>query len=191
MGIQVFTSTTNLQTDDAYGDRLDGGEPYDRAWATAGLTMTTQTLRLSYFTAHKSVSVSSVLVLQGSTAAGATPTLVRFGLWTAGRDGALNALVASTANDTALLAGSANTEVTKALSASYTFIPGQRYAGGALVVTAATAPTILGRGTGNVSATAKRVPCLSGSVGSQTDLPTSVAAGSVSANTNSPYIAFI
>lgn len=148
-----------------------------------------QSLRLSYFTARKSETITQVRILSGGTAAGATPTLVRVGLYTVAANGDIT-LVASTANDTTLLA-SGSTSYTKALQASYAKVAGQRYAVGILVVTGATAPTVCG-GPNFINATESGLaPKLGGLVGSQADLPSSVVAASVSDGAQRPYVVML
>ena len=103
-----------------------------------------QQLRLSFFTALKTETVTQVRCATGSTAAGATPTLVRMGVYSvAGADsqGDLTLLTA-TASDTSLLAA-ANTAYTAPLTTPLSKVAGQRYAVGLLVVTAAATPTLV------------------------------------------------
>ena len=187
MGV-TFTRSALAPGQDHYGDALTGFEAYYRGWMSGAITMSTGVLRLSYATCSVATPVTTFNAVQGSTAAGATPTLIRFGLWTADAAGALLALVASTANDTALMVGAANTLVTKAASATYTPIVGQRYAFGVLVVTAAAAPTLQGGGGGSSSAANALSPRLHGTVSGQTDLPASLAVGSITAATSAPWI---
>src|SRR5690348_10707358 len=85
--------------------------------ATGSMTLTSQRISFCYFQAAITKQITSLVISSSSTAAGATPTLVRFGLWTVAANGDLT-LVASTANDTTLLA-STFTAYTKALSVAY------------------------------------------------------------------------
>lgn len=151
------------------------------------IPLSTQVLRLSYFTARKSEAIGNVRVLTGGTAAAATPSLVRFGIYSVAADGALT-LVASTANDTSLLAAQ-STAYTKALSASFAKVAGQRYAVGMLVVTATTAPTVNGLFVGSASTEAGLAPRLAAAVVGQSDLPASIAAGSLADSINYCYTA--
>lgn len=136
-----------------------------------------QTLMLTYFTADKDVTVNNVYTRGGTTAAGATPTIVRFGLYSVAANGDLT-LVASTANDTTIF-NSASQSVNKALSASYNMVMGQRYAGGWLVVSAAAMPTIIGIDYQLSGTEMALAPRLTGVVTGQSNLPSSVAAASV------------
>lgn len=149
----------------------------------ANALATTQVLRLTYFTARKTESISQVKMVTGGTAAGATPSLVRIGIYSVAPNGDLT-LIASTPTDTALFAA-ANTAYTKALSAAFTKVEGQRYAVGLLLNTAAAFPTILGAAQQNAVLGAV-APILNGSVTAQADLPNSVATASVATSTVGP-----
>ena len=139
--------------------------------ATSAGGMTSQVMRLTFFTAQATESIASIAYMTGTTAAAATPSLIRYGLYTVASSGDI-ALVASTVHDAALLVAQ-GTVYPKALSSPYTVTAGVRYASGILVVTAATAPTMLGKGTihSNMAALAPRMA--SGITG-QADLPASV-----------------
>lgn len=186
----VATGTTSFLRHKTYDDSLFfvGDETIPRlVIGNTALSLTSQTMRLSYFTARKTETATKVRLPCGTTAAGATPTLIRVGIYSVANDGTL-ALIASTPNDTTLLAA-ANTVYTKSLSASFVKKAGVRYAVGVLVVSAATMPTLIGNtGGGNITSEFAAAPQLAGSVASQTDLPASVAPGSVSAATAIPYV---
>lgn len=144
--------------------------------AGTGVTQNTGVLRLSYFTAYKTETVTQARVIVAGTAAAATPTLVRLGLYLIdGSDG--GTLVASTTNDTTLLAAT-NTAYSKAFSASYTKVAGQRYALGLLVVSGAATPSMFGNSVMiNHTAEYGIAPRLSATITGQTDLPSSFVAG--------------
>ena len=183
------SGTANIAVTDreALAGVLTAGEsnmPWDAA-NNGAIPTGNQSLRIRYFTARKTQSISQVRVTAGSTPAGATPSLIRIGIWTADAAGALISLVGSTPNDTTLLAA-ANTDYTKGLSAAFMAQKGQRYASAILVVTAATAPTVWGLSVAN--AQAGHSPKRGGLVGGQANLPSSVVAGSVSDGGNMPYI---
>jgi len=171
---------------------VTGEETFSRALAATSNAILTgnEALRLCYFTARKTESISQVRVITGSTAAGATPTLIRIGVWTANGAGALLAQQAATASDTSLLAASA-TRYTKAFAAPFTKQRGQRYAVGILVVTAATLPTLVGHGTAIQAAEAGVDPMISAVVNGQADLPATVAAGSITGSANRPYFVLL
>jgi hypothetical protein len=81
-------------------------------------------------------------MIGGTTAAGATPTLCRMGIYSVAANGNLT-LIASTPNDTTLFA-TAGARYTRSLSTPFMKQSGQRYAVGLLIVTAAALPTIVG-----------------------------------------------
>lgn len=167
---------------------LTGAETMSRMSATTTNTTASGQLRLGYFTASTATTVANALIATGTTAAAATPTVVRIGLYSVATNGDLT-LVASTPNDTTLLAA-VNTLYTKALSASYQLVAGQRYALGFLIVTAAATPTIAGTfPASSATALAALNPRLCGVVTGQTDLPASVLAANVTNTTNMPYLA--
>jgi hypothetical protein len=154
-----------------------GQETMSREIASAtNAAISTGTLRLTHFTGRKTETSTQVRVATGGTAAAATPTLCRIGLYTVATDGAIT-LVASIANDTTLFAA-ASTPYVRSWSSSYGMLFGQRYALGVLVVSGAATPTFIGQTVG--SATECLVaPALSAQVTGQSDLPSSVATGSV------------
>lgn len=171
-----------------FADLLTTGEEAVSRDVVNSLTigMSTQTLRLSYFTAKKDETITQVLICAGTTPAGATPSLVRVGVWTADAAGALLLQVGATPNDTTLLATTI-TEYTKSFSSSFATVRGTRYACGLLVVTAATAPQVIGTTFGSVNSIMGRSPMRGSSAGSQADLPSTLASGSVGASVNRPY----
>jgi hypothetical protein len=148
--------------------------------------MTSQLMRIAYFTAIKTETISQILVECGSTAAAATPSLIRIGVWTTDTTGALLSLVASTASDTTLLAGT-STAYTKAFSASFVKTAGQRYAVGLLVVSATTVPQITGASPLVLAGESALSPRLSAAASGQADLPATLAAGSLTNSTNRPF----
>jgi len=158
------------------------------AQSTTGTTMTTQILRLSYFTARKTETSTQVRVLSGGTAAGATPSLARIGLYTIAANGD-GTLAASITSDTALFAAT-STAYTRSWSSSIGMVAGNRYALGVLVVTAATAPVLLSNVVG-VASEAGVAPIVGGTISAQTDLPSSFLSGSVSASSSCVYGAIL
>lgn len=137
-------------------------------------------LILSYFTALRTESITTVAAYSGATAAAATPTLVRYGIYSVAGNGDLT-LIASTVSDTAIFA-TINTAYPKSLSAPFAKVAGVRYAVGVLVVTGATAPSLHGlqmSPTGVVNALVRQTPYIVGRFVGQTDLPSTVAVGSL------------
>jgi hypothetical protein len=156
-----------------------GEETIHRNSLVAVMAADTGVARLTYFTARKTEPSTQVRVRTGGVAAGATPTLCRIGLYEIASNGD-GTLVASTVNDTALFAG-ANTGFTRSWSTPVTKTAGKRYALAVLVVTAQTAPQLLGLSIAS-SAEAATAPALAGSLLSQADLPASFTAASVTAS---------
>lgn len=116
--------------------------PAPRVLCATAVAVTSGTIRWTQFVAPRNAVVSTVEHCTGSTAAGATPTTVKYAVYSVAEDGAVT-LLAATANDTTLLAA-ANTPYPKALSAPVTLAAGSTYAVGLLVVTGAATPTIFG-----------------------------------------------
>ena len=150
------------------------------------LVVTSQALRLTYFTCKKAQTTTKVRIVTGSTAAGATPTLCRIGLYLIDGAGA-GTLVASIANDTALF-NLANTGVVRNWLASYAMVVDQRYALGTLVVTTAATPTIAGIGLALAMDTENaQGPRLTGRLSTQTNLPASFTDASLVLTNNYQY----
>ncbi len=151
----------------------------------------TGNLRLTAFTARRNGTSTGVRTLTGSTAAGATPTLARIGLYliNAAGDGTL---IASTANDTALFSV-ANAQYQKNWSTPVDLIAGERYAVGILLVTGAAAPTLVGASQVSTAAGIANLdlPWWAGFAGSQADLPASFVYGDLVNNLNSHYARLI
>lgn len=144
----------------------------DQGMSEVGLDL--GTLHLSYFTALKTETVTTVITALLTNVA-ASNTLARIGIYSVDADGGLTALLASTANDTALWE-TGNGNRAKALSASWAKVAGTRYAVGALVV-GGTAPQLIGIfPSASMGAVAPRTH---GIVTGQSDLPASVASGSI------------
>jgi hypothetical protein len=133
--------------------------------------LTSQRLFLTMFTAANTRTYSTVYTATGGTAAAATPTLCRIGVYTV--VGNLATLVASIANDTTLWAATF-TAYSRSLSASYATTAGSRYAVGVLCVTGAAAPSLAGASTAN-NAIQSLAPIVSIGLSGQNDLPSSIA----------------
>ena len=156
-----------------------GEESFMRELVTVNsIAMGNQQLRLTYCTIRKSATRTQVRLSSGAVAAGATPTLVRFGIWRSNDDGDLLELLASTPNDTALL-NSTFADYTKSFSAPFNAQRGMRVAGGLLVVTGATAPQVCGSSPAHNTSQLGAAPRLSALLSSQADLPATAAAGSL------------
>lgn len=166
-----------------YNELTDGVSTVPRglAQSATGLAAATGVLRMAHFTSPKSFTSSQVRLFTGTTAAGATPTLCRAGLYTIAADGA-GTLVASFANDTTLFAA-ANTLYTKSWTTPYALVKGTRYAVGVLVVTGATAPTLTccAFSSAQIGSEFGLAPRLGSSLAGQADLPASFTLASTTA----------
>jgi hypothetical protein len=134
-------------------------------------------LNLTYFTSRKTETVTQIVQPTHTTAAAATPTLIRWGIYTINADNSLT-LAASTPNDTTLLAATL-TEYTKAFSASLALVAGTTYVLGLIVVSGATMPSYPGQAIIGAGAHYLREPKSCARLTGQTDLPASIAAGSI------------
>jgi hypothetical protein len=127
---------------------------------------------MTFFTPAVTITVSSITMCSGNTTAAAGLTLARMGLYTF--DESTATLVAHTASDTTLFqslltAYQRSFATASGFPASYTLTAGTRY-GVAVVAVGSTIPSIVGRTVGvGVSALGPR---MSGSLSSQSDLPT-------------------
>jgi hypothetical protein len=171
------------------GDPLTaGGEAVcdRRIIAATGTALGSGNLQLTYFTAQVAETINNLVLYTASTAA-ATVTLIRYGVYSVAANGDLT-LVASTANDTSLLAV-ANTRYLKALSSSWSKLAGQRYAAGLLTVST-TSPSMVAVNAQSAAifdAVFAQEPRLFGVVTSQSDLPSTVANASVTSSRRAPY----
>jgi hypothetical protein len=171
---------TDLSVPDLY-PITSGEATMPRTTLISTSALVSGTVNLTFFTARKTETITQVRVCTGTTAAGATPTLVRFGIYSEDPSTGDLTLVANVANDTTLFAAN-NTEYTKALAASWSKVAGTRYAFAVLVVTGAALPTLVGPNMNNSSAQGTmlgRTPRLAGAHASQTDLQSSIANASV------------
>lgn len=166
-------------------DLLTAGEvvPQRSEIISNGIGTATGNVYLTYWTADKTETINTLTVSTGSTAAAATPTLCRMGVFSVAANGDLT-LVASTPNDTTLFAA-ANTPYAKGLSAPFSKIAGTRYATGIIIVSSATMPNFHGKqyaATSWVQTLSRLAPSFLGRLTAQTDLPSSITAGSLIGN---------
>lgn len=139
------------------------------------VTVGVRELNLTYFEAPSALPVANIGCLTGSTAA-ASVTLAKFGIYSVDPSGNLT-LIAATANTTGLFAGTYS-GYQAALTASVSLAQGSMYAVGYLI-DAVTMPTLIGSYTVD---DANLPPRICGLLTSQTDLPSSIPAGSVAHN---------
>lgn len=170
-------------------------ESYGRIGPLGSVTaaLATGTMRLFYVTAPITLTVSKLEDITGATAAAATPTLCRKGLYLIDSAGA-GTLVARTANDTTLWSV-VQTNYTTAFAtaggypATYQMVAGQRYAFAELMVSAGAGPVLYGMTT--VGSVVARAPRVSGALAGQTDLPTNFADASLATNASIVYMSAV
>lgn len=177
-----------LKTATADSNSITAGESTlnRREVVTAGVGTATQQVRLTFFTAVKTETISNVVSITAGQAAAATPTLARIGVYVEETNGDLT-LVAATANDTSLWSAT-NTVYTQALIAPFTKERGRRYAVGILIVTGVTTPILYGNSV-LLAAIAFVAPKLSALITGQADLPASILNGSLATSGVSTYVA--
>jgi hypothetical protein len=161
-----------------------GQETMPRWAARDSITMGSGVLRLAYWRARRSGTASGFRILTAGTPAGATPSLIRYGLYSVDGSGNLTLLSAIASDVT--VHNAALTLVSKSMTGTAAITAGQTYAVGALVVTAAAAPTVPGI-ISTVAAETQQAPQLCGSVSGQSDLPASITAASVAASQSLVY----
>lgn len=145
---------------------------------------TSGTVLLTYRRAQKTETITKLAMASG-TAAGATPTLVKFGVYEVDELTGDLTRVAVTASDTATFS-TANTAYELSLTSSWSKTKGTLYAYAVLIVTTASLPTIVGNShfsSTPVNAILALSPRITAAVASQTDLPASITAGTL-ANSN-------
>lgn len=190
VGCRNAPNTTSTLYTDTVG-YIQGRQEVMPRWAATAfgaIVMGSGVVRFCYLVARRTEPITQVMLPSGNTAAGATPTLVKFGVYSVAANGDLT-LLAATASDTAIFAG-AQTDYVRALTSTITVNEGQLYAIAAIVVTAATAPTVIG----NLIATPNlnfQNPRLTASLTGQSDLPASVTAGSLGTTQAFPYAALV
>jgi hypothetical protein len=148
-------------------------------------TFTSQLIRATNFTAQRSMTVTGIACWTAGTAAGATPSLIRYGLWSVDSNDDLT-LVASTTHDATLLA-STNTRYPKALTTAYAITKGSRYSVGLLVVTAATAPVVATVTPLVSTAFGGASPRMGWEKSGQADLPNTLTAANQTTTVAQPY----
>jgi hypothetical protein len=174
----------------AEGDLLRGIVPLDRRNIAAQTTIATGRLLLGYATSRENLTLTKMRFMMGTTAAGATPTLVKLGIYREETDKSIT-LLGQTANDPTMC-NTINAAVERPLAVAVPVTAGTRYAVTFIIVTAAAAPGLLGS-VNQSAAGAEMVlaPRVCGTVTSQTDLPATVAAGSIGVSNVLYYMAAI
>lgn len=173
VNIAAASSLNSLNKDP---DRLNSGEEtVMRLLAPGSPQPPTGQLILTYFTARRTETINNINTIVRCTAAAGT-TLARIGIYAVAANSDLT-LVASTANDTTLW-NATYSGASRALTAAWSKVGGQRYALGTLFV-GTTSPILAGVVAVNGASPGKS-PRMAGSVAAQTDLPGSMTTGTVS-----------
>ena len=154
----------------------------------SNLGLTNGYVRLTYFTARKTETVTQVRTI--CTVAAVGSTLSKVGVYSVATNGDLT-LVASTANLSATLWIATNTAYTSAFAASFTKTRGTRYAVAELAVGTSTAPQLWGLGNVLIASEVGVAPRLTGHIVSQTDLPSTISAASVQDSAHNIYAALL
>lgn len=175
---------------DRTNDVLDVGEAnYNRKDITSsGVSIASGSLRLSYFTANKQEMISQIRIITGGTAAAATPTLCRIGVYEVDEVTGNLTLIASTANDVNLF-NATQTAFVKAFSQPFLKQRFVRYAVGVLVVSGVAVPTFNGQNA-VPAAEAAMSPRITG-YSAQTDLPSTVTAGEITNGASRIYFVLL
>lgn len=143
------------------------------------VAITSGTLYLSYLEASGSDEVNQLQFVVGDTAAGATPSLVKFALFVVESDGSLTRVaVGSSAEILGDPATAQSMQVT-----ALDLVSGSRYALGLLVITNAATPTMVGVQSVLPSSIVASEPALAHVVTGLADMPTTVAVGDLEATT--------
>lgn len=179
----AFLSTARCladQSDPRISSKLDAGcaNMLRDIGVTSQLALVSGDLVLSYFRAPVSFTSVNVAFYSGSTAAGATPTLVEYALFTVASNGDLTR-VALTATDTAIFSV-ANSRYAKAWGAPVAVAANTLYATGLLLTTGAALPTVMsGPAVGVTPGAMGFGPRLCGRIVGQAAIAASYAVGSV------------
>lgn len=190
-----FLATTGIESTNLelplVSTRLAAGctnQPRELGMATQ-LALVSGDLFLSYFKVPAGFTAANIAFYSGGTAAGATPTLVEYALFTVASNGNLTRIAAVT-SDTGIFAAP-NARYPKAFGAPVALLEGQVYATGLLLTTAAALPTVLSApGVGATAAAAAQAPRLMGRVTGQTAIAATYTSASV-VNTGTRLLAEI
>jgi hypothetical protein len=162
----------------AHGEALTSGEAvFARVAASGSVAMSTEVLVLTYWTAVSSNAACNTVTTATTGTAASGLTYANIGVYSVASNGNLT-LVASTGNLSSTLWKSTYTTYVSSLTASFSRSAGLQYALGVLAV-GTTPPSLAGaQPAGGFLDVA---PLLSGSVSSQSTLPSSLTSGSISA----------
>lgn len=183
-----YGTPVNTVDTDSRHDLASGETTMTRREVTATtISSSNGNLRLTYFRARKTETVTQVRTVTGTAAVGAS--LARIGVYEKAANGDLT-LVASIADDHTNLWIAANTRYTSTLSGSFAKKRGVWYAVGTLVVGTSTAPTFAGSAALS-GGEAFIDPVLAANVPSQADLPSNITVASLASSGNQIYAALL
>lgn len=153
-------------------------------YANTAVMASTQNAAFQHIRAVRTQTINSIRTFTATTAAGATPTVCKVGLYSMAANGDITRIGIS-ANTTSLWA-TANTAYTTALLAGAPVVAGQDYMVAMLIVTAAAFPTHVGivqlsTATGFHTGYINEYPQFAGFATGQTDLATSYLAANIDA----------
>lgn len=155
--------------------------------ASGAIALTSQEVRFCAWTPAKTETINNIRGVTSTVAAGSTPSLVRFGIWSIDGTGA-GTLAAACATDTTLMAA-ANTAYTRAAVTPYAKVAGTPLASGYLVVTAAALPTVPGANFNGPGSEGLILPWHSARLASQADLPSTFTYASLLTSGQRAYMA--
>lgn len=150
-----WTESTRRAKSDFFStyDLVNGEEIYPRFLVNGYVSSSdSSNLAADIFTARKTELINNLHLLTGSVAAGATPTLVRTGVYEWDDDLDQGTLIHSSVNNTSLFSATF-TEYAIPLSTAWNKVKGRRYGLALIIVTAAALPNFQGYsrpGTGNI-----------------------------------------
>jgi hypothetical protein len=152
---------------------------FDRLAMQTQAAFTSGYVQLAFTTCRTSFTASKIRTYSG-TAAGATPTLVKLGIYSEAANGDLT-LLAATANTPTIYA-TANTKYEPALTTTVNLVAGNRYALAAIVVTTAALPTTpTSFGASAAQQELAIAPRRAGNRTGQSDLPATIPSGNINA----------
>lgn len=172
------------------GEIQDNAEAnMDRLYVNGGtfISNTSQVALFAYFTAKQNITINTLTAFTGSTAAAATPTLIKYGVYLVDPGTGDLTRLASTANDTSLFA-STFTGYPKALDTEVDLEEGLTYAYAVLQVSGSAVATLQGVPAVGLQGEFFRQPRLSAIVTSQTDLEAGYLGNVLGAKNGVPYI---
>lgn len=161
----------------------------DRLYINGGsfISNHTQVAIFSYFTAKQNITINNLTAFSGSTAAAATPTTVKFAVYSVDPGTGDLTRLGVTTNDTTVFA-STFTGYTRALDVPVDLEEGLTYAYAVLQVSSAAVATLIGVPGVGLHNEFFRAPRLSGIITGQTDLASSYSNASVGAKNGVPYL---